>query len=179
MSETASVIVAAHLGNTNSLELAAFGKSPGFSLEMNKVYEAERRILEAKTVNPITYSDLEHTFNESYRDLKRHLASLGFHLAKANQVLEEVKADILLDRYPAYLAANEIKKTNDSADLRKAFMSRDPHYQAANDRIDQLKALEAMLDGKIKVMENVCRYMRKQMDLVLRSGTAHVYNTQR
>jgi hypothetical protein len=33
-----------------------------------------------------------------------------------------------------------------------------------------LKALEAFAEGKIKVMENVSRWMRKQMDLVLRSG---------
>lgn len=167
-----------HLANEN-LELPAMGKVPGFSLELAKVREAERRLIEAKTVNPITYADLEHTFNESYRDLKRHLATLGFQLAKAQQHLEEVKADILLDRYPAYLADNNIKKSNDSADLRKAFMTKDPDYRAATDRIDQVKAVEAMMDGKIKVVENVCRYMRKQMDLVLRSGTAHVYNTQR
>lgn len=167
-----------HLANEN-LELPAMGKVPGFSLELAKVREAERRLIEAKTVNPITYSDLEHTFNEAYRDLKRHLATLGFQLAKANQHLEEVKAEILLDKYPTYLSDNEIKKSNDSADLRKAFMTRDPEFRAATDRIDQVKAIEAMMDGKIKVMENVCRYMRRQMDLVMRSGTSHVYNTQR
>lgn len=164
----------------HNLEVPADGKLPGFVLELNNVREAERRLIEAKTVNAITYADLEHTFNEAYRDLKRHLATVGFHLAKAEQHLEEVKADILLDRYPEYLKANEVKRSNDSADLRKAFMSRDVVYKAAIDRIDQMKALQANMDGKIKVMENVCRYMRKQMDLVLRSGLtgAAIYNTQ-
>lgn len=153
-----------------TLVLPAFGKSPDLSMEMGKIREAEFRLIEAKTVNPVTYIDLEHTFNEAYRDLKRHLAALGYQLDMANKHLEEVKADILLDKYPEYLAAKDIKKANDSADLRKAFMARDPDYQAVIDRIAQLTALEANFDGKIKVMENVCRYMRKQMDLVLRSG---------
>lgn len=163
-----------------TLVLPSFGKSPALSLEMNKIREAEMRLIEAKTVNAMTYIDLEHSFNEAYRDLKRHLANIGYQLDMANKQLEEVKADILLDRYPEYLEAKEIKKSNDSADLRKAFMSRDPEYQACIDRISQLKALEANMDGKIKVMENVCRYMRKQMDLLLRSGLtgAHLYNTQ-
>lgn len=163
-----------------TLVLPAFGKSPALSLEMGKIREAEHRLIEAKTVNPITYVDLEHTFNEAYRDLKRHLASIGYQMDMADKHLEEVKADILLDKYPEYLAQKEIKKSNDSSDLRKAFMSRDPEYQAALDRIAQLKALEANMDGKIKVMENVCRYMRKQMDLVLRSGLtgSDLYNTQ-
>jgi hypothetical protein len=162
-----------------ALVLPAFGKSPELSLEMSKIREAEARLIEAKTVNPITYADLEHTFNEAYRDLKRHLAAIGFQLDMANKHLEEVKADIILDKYPQYLEDKAIKKSNDSADLRKAFMARDPAYQNAIDRIAQLTAVQSNMDGKIKVMENVCRYMRKQMDLVLRSGLSgkDLYNT--
>lgn len=163
-----------------TLVLPSFGKCPELSMEMGKIREAEIRIIEAKTVNAITYVDLEHTFNESYRDLKRHLATVGYHLDLADRHLEEVKAEILLDRYPSYLEDKQIKKSNDSADLRKAFMSRDKEYQDALEHIAKLKALEANLDGKIKVMENVCRYMRKQMDLLLRSGLTgkDLYNTQ-
>lgn len=154
----------------------------GLSLDLGNIREAERRLIEAKTVSPITYADLEHTFNESYRDLKRHLAQVGFALAKAHQRLEDVKADVLLDLYPAFLEkqAKDGRKISDSVDNRKAFMSRSSDYRMAVDRIDQLNALESNLDGKLKVMENVCRYMRKQMDLVLRSGLsgAHLYNTQ-
>lgn len=168
------------LQNDQVLVLPAFGKSPALRMEMAKIREAESRLIEAKTVNPVTYADLEHTFNESYRDLKRHLSAIGYQIDMADKHLEEVKADILLDKYPEYLSSNEIKKSNDSADLRKAFMSRDPEYQKALERIAQLKALESNMDGKIKVMENVCRYMRKQIDLLLRSGLTgrDLYNTQ-
>jgi predicted nuclease with TOPRIM domain len=156
--------------DNHKLVLTSFGKVPALSLDMSKIREAESRIIEAKMVNPATYADLESAFNEAYRDLKRHLSSIGFALNQAEKTLEETKSDIILDRYPKFLEEKAIKKTQDNADLRKAFMARDPEYSAALDRLNQLKALESNFDGKIKVLENTCRYMRKKMDLLLRSG---------
>lgn len=160
------------------LVLPGFAKLPALSMEMGKIREAEHRLHEVKMVNPLTYVDLEHTFQEAYRDLRRHLTNVGYHLTLTNKHLEEVKAEILLDKYPQYLADHSIKKSNDSADLRKAYMARDPEYQAVLDHLAKLQAFESNLDGKIKVMENVSRYMKKQMDLLLRSGLtgADLYN---
>ena len=168
MSENDGASNVAPIRDSHALVIPAFGKSPEMSLEMGKIRDAERRIIEAKTVNPITYADLEHSFNESYRDLKRHLSAIGFQIAQAEKSLEEAKATVLLDKYPTYMEGKP--KNHDNADTRKAFMSRDPEYSAALDRLNQMKALESNFDGKVKVMENVCRYMRKQMDLILRSG---------
>lgn len=152
----------------NVLMIPAFGSAPAFSINMTIIQESEKRIIEAKTVNPITYTDLEHAFNESYRELKRHLSVVGYQMTLADKAMEEAKATVLIDKYPEFMEGKP--KSHDNADLRKAFMIRDPEYIAALDRVNQLKALEAMLDGKVKVMENVCRYMRKKMDLIIRSG---------
>jgi hypothetical protein len=157
----------------HTLILPAVGKIPELKLEMSKVVEAEQRILEAKMVNPLTYVDLESCFNESYRDLKRHLSSVGYQHDLADKALNVAKSNMLLDTYPEYLEKNDFKKSQDNGDLRMAFFMRDPDYLAALDRTNQLKALQSNLDGKIKVMENVCRYMRKQMDLILRSGLSN------
>lgn len=159
--------------NRQTLVLPTFGKIPELSLNMEKIIEAEKRLIEAKTVNPLTYVDLEHAFNESYRELKRHLSSIGYHISLIDKAMEQAKADVLLDTYPAFLESNNMKKSQDNADLRKAFLMKDAAYLAALDRMNQLKALESNMDGKIKVMENVCRYMRKQMDLILRSGLSN------
>lgn len=157
--------------------LPSFGKVPELKMDMKNVREAEARLIEAKTVNPVTYVDLEHTFNESYRDLKKYMASVGFAITMAQKALEDAKADVILGSY-----SEHIKKTpkENNADVRNAFLARDPAYSAALERIAQLQALESNLDGKIKVMENVCRYMRKQMDLILRSGMSgkDMYITQ-
>lgn len=158
-------------GENSVLVIPAFGQSPALKLEMSSTREAEKRLVEAKTVNPITYSDLEHCFNESYRELKKHMSTLGYQIAMAEKALETAKSDLLLDKYPDFM--KDKPKTQDNADLRKAFFMRDKEYVAALDRINQIKAIESFVDGRIKVMENVCRYMRKQMDLVLRSGLSN------
>lgn len=158
--------------------LPAFGKAPMLKMEMKNIQNAERRLIEAKTVNPVTYADLEYTFNEAYRDLKKHIASVGFAKDMAAKSLEDAKADVILGSYAELM--KDKPKSHDTLDLRNAYLTRDPEYSKALERIAQLKALEANLDGKIKVMENVCRYMRKQMDLLLRSGmgSADYYITQ-
>jgi len=153
------------------LVIPAFGKSPALSLDVSSTREAERRLIDAKTVNPLTYSDLEHCFNESYRELKRHMSTLGYQIAMADKALAVAKSDLLLDKYPDFM--KDKPKTQDNADLRMAFFMRDPAYTNALDRIAQLKAFECFVDGRIRVMENVCRYLRKQMDLVLRSGLSN------
>lgn len=157
----------------HSLVLPAFGKSPALSMDMGKIREAEARIIEAKMVNPSTYADLECAFNEAYRDLKRHLSSIGFQIAQAEKAMGEAKSDVILDKYPEFLRANDIKGTQNNADLREAFLMKDKPYLDALDRFNQLKAVESNFDGKIKVLENVCRYMRKKMDLILRSGLSN------
>jgi hypothetical protein len=163
----------------NALVLPPFGKAPALHLEMAKIREAEARIHEAQSVNPLTYKDLEHEFNSAWRDLKRHLATLGYQLAMTEKALEEAKADVFLDKYPEYMAGKP--KTSDNADMRKAFLSRDEAYSKALDRYNQLKAIEATFDGKAKSFEKICAYMKKAMDLVLRSGlsSSSLYNTQK
>lgn len=150
------------------LVLPPFRQAPALELDLGRVREAEARIVEAKTVNPVTYKDLEYTFNEAWRDLKRYLSAVGYQVAMAEKAMEEAKANVFLDRYPEFMAGKP--KSHDNADMRKAFLSRDEEYSQALDRFNQLKAVESMLDGKAKSLENVCRYMKKSMDLVLRSG---------
>jgi hypothetical protein len=163
----------------HALMVPAFGNSPALHLEMGVIREAEHRIIEAKTVNPSTYADLEHSFNAAYRDLKRHLSLIGYQIMLAEKAMEEAKADVLLDKYPAFMEGKP--KAQDNADYRKAFLIRDEEYSAALDYFNKLKAFESNFEGKVKVFENTCRYMRKEMDLILRSGLTDrdLYNTQR
>jgi hypothetical protein len=152
--------------------LPAFGKVPILKLDMKNVRLAESRLIEAKSVSPFTYPELEHTFNESYRDLRKHIASIGYALVMAKKSVEDAKADVILgDAYAEFLAGKP--KSKDNSDTRNAFLARDPAYSAALEREAQLNALSSNLDGKIKVMENVCRFMKLQMNLLLRSGVSN------
>lgn len=154
--------------NEHSIIVPAFGKSPQLRLDMGIVREAEIRLVEAKTVNPSTYSDLSHCYNESYRMLKLHLSNVGYQVALAEKALEEAKADVILGEYSEFL--KDKPKTAGNTDLRNAFLIRNPEYSSALDRISQLKAIQSNFEGKIKVLENVVSYMKQKMYLVSKSG---------
>lgn len=151
-----------------ALELPEFRGLPSIRLDISSLKEAEKRLVEAQFVNPSTYTNLEHCFNEAYRELKKHLATVEYQLMKAENEYEKSKSIVLLDKYQEYMKDKPARL--DTAEFRKAYMSQDPGVQEAKERLDSLKALQIFLDGRIKVMENVCRYMRKQMDLLIKSG---------
>lgn len=152
----------------HSLVIPAFNKSQELHLCLNKTKEGESRLLEAKMANPITYAELECCYNQAYRELKTNLAIIGDQLNKASDDLETAKSNFLIDSYQDKI--KDLPKSYDSADLRKAWLMRDEAYLAAKDRENMLKAMEALLDGKIKVFERTCAFMKKKIDLILRSG---------
>lgn len=154
--------------NRDVLVLPAFGKSPALTIEMDKIRNAESRYIEAKTVSPSSYSDLEHDYNESYRDLKRHISSVGYALTIADKDLRTAKANVILGSYAKYLEGKP--KYADNTDIRDAYLMRDETYVKTLDRINQLKALLSNLEGKQKTVENVCKYMRQKMYLLSKSG---------
>jgi hypothetical protein len=164
-------------GDKAKMVIPGFQGSPPIVMPIAATRESEARFIEVKTVNPITYTDLEHTFNESYRELKQHLATIGYQLEMAKKALRNAQSRVMLDLYPDFI--KDKPKTYDNSHVRDAFLMRDKEYADAIDRIAMLTALESFMDGRIKTVENVCRYMRKRMDLVLRSGLsgADLYNT--
>lgn len=149
------------------LTIPAFGSTPELKMDITAIKEGEKRLIEAKVVNPGTYSDLEYIFNEGYRQARKHLSQVGYEITKAKKAQRDAKSRAILDEYPEFLKENKLK---DNATVRDAFLEKQLDYVASQDRIDMLVAMESLLEGKIKVFENVCRYMRKEMDLIIRSG---------
>lgn len=149
------------------LTIPAFGSTPEMKLDITAIKEGESRLIEAKVVNGGTYSELEYVYNEGYRQAKRYLSSIGYEITRAKKALREAKSRAILDEYPEFLKESKLK---DNATVRDAFLERQADFVAAQDRIDMLTALESLLEGKIKVFENVCRYMKKEMDIIIRSG---------
>ena len=149
------------------IAIPAFGSSPVLVLPISKIREAENRLHESKVVNAASYSELEYVFNEGYREAKKNIVSLEYEATKAHKAMEDAKALALIDHYNDFLSA---KKLKDSSDMRAAFLQQRPDYTAAVDRLNMLKAVSALMEGKVKVFENVCRGMKKAMDLEIRSG---------
>ena len=157
------------MDNSKKAELVIpqFGSLPQMTLDLTKIKEGEDRLYEAQNVTVISYSNLEYVYNEGYREAKKHLSQVGYQITRAEKALREAKSRALLDEYPVFLKDRNMK---DSAQIRDAYLETVKDYTEAQDRIDMLKAIDALLDGKVKVFENTCRYMKRQIDIVLRSG---------
>ena len=149
------------------LAIPQFDDRPVVTLSFSGIKEGERRLIEARLVNPITYSDLEHSFGEGYREAKANLSVIGYEITQAERIFRRIRSELILDEYPEFLKE---KKLKDNATIRDAFLETHKPFVDAQERINMLKAMESLMDGKIKVFENVCRYMRKQMDILIRSG---------
>jgi len=150
------------------LDIPKFDDRPVITLEFSSIKEGERRLIEAKVVNPATYSELEYSFNEGYREAKKNLSIIGYEITQAERIQRRIKSELILDEYPNFLKENKLR---DNSTIRDAFLERNQPYVDAQERINMLKAMESLVDGKIRVFENVCRYMKKNMDLLIRSGS--------
>lgn len=137
------------------------------AISFSSIKEGERRILESKIVNGGTYNELEFTMNEGYREAKKNLTLIGYNILKTKKAIREAKSEAIIDEYVDWLGE---KKLKDSAAIREVFLQTNKIYVISMDRLDMLTALESLMEGKIKVFENVCRYMRKEMDIRVRSG---------
>ena len=141
------VIIGANIDRAE-LVIPSFGSTPPLRLDLTKIREGESRLHEAQVVNVGSYSNLEFVFNEGYREGKRHLSIIGYQISLAEKALREAKSRALLDDYKDFLTKKNIK---DSAQIRDAFLETQIDFVMAQDRIDMLKAMESLIDGKIKV----------------------------
>ena len=153
--------------NLVEFAIPEFGLIERQVLDMTAIKEAERRILESKIVNGGTYNELEFTMNEAYREAKKNLSLVGYNILLTEKAIRKAKSEALIDEYSNWLKEVKLK---DSAAIREAFLQTKESYTLAVDRLNMLTAIESLVEGKIKVFENVCRYMRKQMDIRIRSG---------
>jgi hypothetical protein len=152
---------------TVELTIPPFKERPEVHLNFSQIDEGEKRLREAQYVNPSTYSELEFTYGEGYRQARTHITVIGYEMAQTDKIIRRLKAEYLLDEYPKFLKESGIK---DNASIRDAFLEKQADYVAAVDRLNALKALEQLMENKVRVFENVSRYMKKQMDILIRSG---------
>lgn len=147
---------------TVELVVPAFQDREQVTLHFGHIREGERRLIEARLVTPSTYSDLSYSFNEGYREARTNIRSLGFEIVQAEKLYRKVKSELILDEYPKFLKESSMK---DNSTLRDAFLERSKELVSIQDRIDMLNAMRTLMEDKIKVFENVCKYMKVQMDL--------------
>lgn len=157
--------------NEQALTIPATDTFKGIKLSMTATKEAESRLDEAQSVSPVTYSALEAVYGAGWRESRTNHSVVGSELLNAQKKLEEAKSDFLIDAYPEII--KDLPKSHDSADLRKAHLMRYKPYTDALDRTNMLTATLAFLDGKMKTFERTSAWLKKKMDLILRSGLSN------
>lgn len=165
-----SKVAASNMINKDHAEvvLSSWRGLEAVTINMSQLKEAERRVVETKTINPSTYTELEFVMNKSYEEIRKNLSKVGYQIVKTENEFNKIKSLLLLDKYPEFLKGRSSKA--DNAATRDAFLTMDPELDEAKERLDALRALESFLEGRAKVMENVCQYMRNTIRLYIRSG---------
>ena len=156
--------------------IPAFHTRPTLPLSFTDISNAERRLSEAQAVNGATYSALENLFNEGYREAKKNLSIVRYEITQAKKHLRQVTSIHLLDNYPDFLKEKGLK---DHAANREAYLARQEDYEEAMDRLAMLEALKDLLEGKVQNFVNVCRYMKKEIDILIKSGIVNNKYTSR
>jgi len=154
-------------GVTKEFLIPEFDGRPAINLSFTANYEAERRMVEARVVNGATYSDLEMIILQGESEMRTNHSQITYEITRSKKTLERLKSEYLIDEYVPFLKETGLK---DSTIVKNAFLQKKEDFIAAQDRIDFLTALESLVEGKIKVLNNVSRVMKKEMDLQIRSA---------
>jgi predicted nuclease with TOPRIM domain len=158
------------LNKGTTIVVPAFRYCKELRLDNSKWEEAKTRMNEVQKLVPGNYSSLEFTFQEAWREARRNAIMTEDAVKKAMQSIEEIKADIVLTDIPKLL--EEMPKNANNTDFRKAVISKNQDYKQANEHLEKLQAILAHLESNMKVMENTSRFLKKQMDYIIRSGGA-------
>jgi hypothetical protein len=137
------------------------GEYSTLSLSMTRILKAEKRGEEIAFVTPGKASELLATFNRAYLDASEFYARTKLEYNRAEDALNKVRAEILIDKMPDLLRE---KKIGSSADIRQAFIEADPAYQDAKEKMDFIGAMLEYLRAKSKYLENCFTSVKKIMD---------------
>lgn len=122
-----------------------------YPLALRAIYEAESRIQEIAIVNAHKAPELLATFNIAYLKVKEHIVQLELMLCDAKQKLATRKSILTLDEVPRILKEKGLfveKNPGGNEDQRQAIFNVDPEYIKNQDRVDIIKAMISLLDGK-------------------------------
>ncbi len=133
-------------------------------LPMSAIYRAEARIEEIAIINTAKAPELIVCFTRAYATLTDHLAVISTQVVKAQNTVAKRSAIVLLDEVPRILREKGVlsaRSPGGSEDQRTAVLEMDPEYQVARDRLQELEAYYALVEGKQDNIERAYLAVRK------------------
>lgn len=124
----------------------------GQTLQINLagIARVMNRLSEVASITVAKAPELLYSLNQTHLDLGALITTVTYRVAHCKARLRREKARVLLDDVPRML---EERKLPSSADLRAALVEADLLVQKAQDTIDQLEAILALLKTKKEATE--------------------------
>ena len=135
------------------LEVATATSQSPLVFSLSKIHNAEARLPELRSMNVAVAADLKSQFLEAHAEVLKYQSTISFHRLKAKRQYDIAKADALLDKFPEY--ADNLRKSGskDNADIREAFVCRDPDVFKWKETLDALEAVYIFMENKEKVLD--------------------------
>jgi hypothetical protein len=131
-------------------------------IDLSPVHLVEQRLSETKVANLATAIELRASFNEACSLVTKYLAWIRFEILMSKKHLDLAKAEVIIDKYPGFLKEIKEQGIKDNADLRQAYINRDPAYLERLDNLNHLLTVEELLESKVKTFERAywdCRHI--------------------
>lgn len=126
---------------------------PRIPVDMSRVYEAENRLHEIAFVTPATSRELSSYFNQACNETAKYLAWVEYEILQANKTFDICRAKVILDKAPVEAAKLKEVGGKPNEDWRDALVTMDVECQVALDTVNNLKAIKALLESKVKTFE--------------------------
>ena len=120
------------------------------TIDLAKIAKMMNRLGEVAGVNQRTAPELLSTLNETHLDLGKLVTMLAYRIQLAKSRLRREKARILVDVVPGILKERQLPS---SADLRAALVDTAEGVVEAQDTVDQLEAILALMKCKREAAE--------------------------
>ena len=129
------------------------------AIDIEEIVKAELRLPDVAIVNKFTAPELLSTFNNVWLKLNRSVTQLTYQKNVADNCHKNAMADAKLACTEAALQA--LGHTKASADLRAAFVQKDPIVQQTKDRLDEISFILDTLRGKMEAFYNAYNSVKK------------------
>lgn len=135
------------------------GKGDPIVVDLRGISLAESRIGEVATVTQHKAAELLSAYNESWFLLNKSVTIIAYERSRADDAVRRARAVALLSYTDADLKSRGHSKG--SADLREALAELDQGVIAAKDRLNEIRMIHALLEGKMKAFENAHNAVKK------------------
>lgn len=154
------------IGQNSKVLIISRGKlgAGSISVDLSKILDAESRLSEISFLqSAVVAAELMTIFNDAANDCGKSLSVIAYEILSAENTIQQIKSDIILDELPAALERLGLKKSNE--DIRNALIVRNHKYQQMSEILNHLSSVQFLLNEKIKCFVrayNTCRLVADQ-----------------